>query len=172
MSSNVMQGCVDCSKFVYSLDIELVDELAQPVGLVDYEIILESRNLVLKKGMSDGQGRIIVDDLPPLPLRLVLNTDKLLETMQKPERHLRLGRTLADSTVKPRAEQQGREYSYSTVGQLIKELPTIPDWPEDRDLPAFHFPDQAPKDGRFGLGEKSTNTVNSPLKFAHFGLGY
>ncbi|TQQ34134.1 lipase family protein [Vibrio cholerae] len=145
MSSNVMQGCVDCSKFVYSLDIELVDELAQPVGLVDYEIILESRNLVLKKGMSDGQGRIIVDDLPPLPLRLVLNTDKLLETMQKPERHLRLGRTLADSTVKPRAEQQGREYSYATVGQLIKELPTIPDWPEDRDLPAFHFPDQVPK---------------------------
>nr|WP_278987038.1 hypothetical protein [Plesiomonas shigelloides] len=145
MSLNNMQGCVDCSKFVYSLDIELVDELAQPVGFVDYEIILESRNLVLKKGKSDGHGRIIVDDLPPLPLLLALNTDKLLETMQKPERHLRLGRTEADSKVKPRAEQQGREYSYATVGQLINELPIIPDWPEKRDLPTFHFPDKAPR---------------------------
>lgn len=47
--------------------------------------------------------------------------------------------------MKSHAEQQGREYSYATVGQLIKKLPTIPDWPEGRDLPAFHFPDKTPK---------------------------
>ncbi|EEO01777.1 lipase family protein [Vibrio cholerae] len=142
---NKMQGCVDCNNFVYSFDIELVDELEQPISDIDYEILLERNNLVLAKGKTDGQGRISVEGLPSLPLRLVLDTAKFLEEMQEPQRHLRLGRTSADSTVKPRAEQQGCEYSYATVGQLIKELPTIRDWPEGRDLPAFHFPDQAPK---------------------------
>lgn len=145
MTGNPMQGCIDCKKFIYTLDIELVDELDQPIPAIGYDIVLEGRNLVLKTGKSDADGRIMVDELPPLPLRLVLNTDSLTKEMQEPNRHLRLGRTLADSTVKPRAEQQGREYSYATVGQLLKELPTIPDWPEDRDLPAFHFPDKAPR---------------------------
>ncbi|QCG49324.1 lipase family protein [Aeromonas schubertii] len=142
---NKLQGCVDCNNFVYSFDIELVDELEQPISDIDYEILLERNNLVLAKGKTDGQGKISVEGLPSLPLRLVLDTAKFLEEMQEPQRHLRLGRTLADSTVKPRAEQQGREYSYATVGKLINELPVIPDWPEKRDLPAFHFPDKAPK---------------------------
>lgn len=142
---NKMQGCVDCNNFVYSFDIELVDELEQPVSDIGYEILLERNNLVLAKGTTDGQGKISVEGLPSLPLRLVLNTATLLKEMQATKRHLRLGRTLADSTVKPRAEQQGREYSYATVGQLINELPVIPDWPEKRDLPAFHFPEKMPK---------------------------
>lgn len=142
---NKMQGCVDCNNFVYSFDIELVDELEQPISDIDYELVLEKNNLVLAKGKTDGKGKISAEGLPSLPLRLVLDTAKLLEIMQEPNRHLRLGRTEADSKVKPRAEQQGREYSYTTVGQLINELPTIPDWPEKRDLPAFHFPDKAPK---------------------------
>ncbi|MDO2953703.1 lipase family protein, partial [Aeromonas simiae] len=125
--------------------IELVDELDQPIPAIGYEIVLEGRNRVLKRGTSDGDGRIMVNELPPLPLRLVLDTDSLIKEMQEPNRHLRLGRTEADSTVKPRAKQQGREYSYATVGQLINELPVIPDWPKDRDLPAFHFPDTAPQ---------------------------
>lgn len=145
MTDFPMQGCVDCKKFIYTLDIELVDELDQPIPAIDYDIVLEDKNLVLKTGKSDGNGRIMVDELPPLPLRLVLNTDSLIKEMQEPNRHLRLGRTEADSKVKPRAEQQGREYSYATVGQLINELPVIPDWPEKRDLPTFHFPDKAPK---------------------------
>ncbi|WP_429218948.1 lipase family protein [Aeromonas veronii] len=142
---NKMQGCVDCNNFVYSFDIELVDELEQPVSDIDYEILLERNNLVLAKGKTDGQGKISVEGLPSLPLRLVLNTATLLKEMQATKRHLRLGRTMADSTVKPRTEQQGREYSYATVGQLINELPVIPDWPEKRDLPAFHFPEKMPR---------------------------
>lgn len=142
---NKMQGCVDCNNFVYGFDIELVDELEQPVSDIDYEILLEKNNLVLAKGKTDGKGKISVEALPSLPLRLVLDTATLLKEMQATKRYLRLGRTEADSTVKPRAEQQGREYSYATVGQLINELPVIPDWPKDSDLPAFHFPDQAPK---------------------------
>lgn len=145
MTDNQMQGCIDCKKFIYTLDIELVDELDQPIPAIGYDIVLEGRNLVLKTGKSDADGRIMVDELPPLPLRLVLNTDSLIKEMQEPNRHLRLGRILADSTVKPRAEQQGREYSYATVGQLLKELPVIPDWPEKRDLPAFHFPEKMPR---------------------------
>ena len=145
MTDFPMQGCVDCKRFIYTLHIALVDELDQPIPAIDYDIVLEDKNLVLKTGKSDGNGRIMVDELPPLPLRLVLNTDSLIKEMQEPNRHLRLGRTGVDSKVKPRAEQQGREYSYTTVGQLINELPTIPDWPEKRDLPAFHFPDKAPK---------------------------
>lgn len=142
---NKIQGCVDCNNFVYSFDIELVDELEQPISDIDYELVLEKNNLVLAKGKTDGKGKISVEGLPSLPLRLVLDTAKLLEIMQEPNRHLRLGRTEADSTVKPRAEQQGREYSYATVGELIKGVPTIPDWPKDRDLPTFHFPDNAPR---------------------------
>ena len=142
---NKMQGCVDCNNFVYSFDIELVDELEQPISDIDYELVLEKNNLVLAKGKTDGKGKVSAEGLPSLPLRLVLDTAKLLEIMQEPNRHLRLGRTEADSKVKPRAEQQGREYSYATVGQLINELPIIPDWPEKRDLPVFHFPDKAPK---------------------------
>lgn len=142
---NKMQGCVDCNNFVYSFDIELVDELEQPISDINYELVLEKNNLVLAKGKTDGKGKISAEGLPSLPLRLVLDTAKLLEIMQEPNRYLRLGRTEADSKVKPHAEQQGREYSYATVGQLINELPIIPDWPEKRDLPTFHFPDKAPK---------------------------
>ncbi|MBZ6065305.1 hypothetical protein LA374_03635 [Aeromonas schubertii] len=94
---NKMQGCVDCNNFVYSFDIELVDELEQPVSDIGYEILLERNNLVLAKGTTDGQGKISVEGLPSLPLRLVLNTATLLKEMQATKRHLRLGRTLADS---------------------------------------------------------------------------
>ncbi|KAB7684633.1 hypothetical protein GBN23_02410 [Plesiomonas shigelloides] len=142
---NKMQGCVDCNNFVYSFDIELVDELEQPISDIDYELVLEKNNLILAKGKTDGKGKISVDSLPSLPLRLVLDTSTFLKEMQAKNRHLRLGRTVADSKVKLRAEQQGREYSYATVGQLINELPVIADWPEKRDLPAFHFPDKTPK---------------------------
>lgn len=74
MTGNLMQGCIDCKKFIYTLDIELVDELDQPIPAIGYDIVLEGRNLVLKTGKSDADGRIMVDELPPLPLRLVLNT--------------------------------------------------------------------------------------------------
>ncbi len=145
MAYNPMQGCLDCSSFVYSIDIELVDELGQPISDIDYEISLGSNNKVLKKGKTDGEGRIMVDGLPSKLLFLTLDTATFLKEMQATKRHLRLGRTEADSTVKPRAEQQGREYSYVTVGKLINVLPAIQDWPEKRDLPHFHFPDKAPQ---------------------------
>lgn len=140
-----MKGCLDCNAFVYSFDIKLVDELESPIADVPYKIILENNDLVLKEGRTNGSGQIIVDDLPPKPLRLVLDHKQLLDVMQEPQRHLRLGRTEADSTVKPQAKQQGREYSYATVGKLINELPVIPDWPKGRDLPAFHFPEKMPR---------------------------
>ncbi|MGT4068584.1 UNVERIFIED_CONTAM: lipase family protein [Aeromonas hydrophila] len=140
-----MKDCLDCNAFVYSFDIKLVDELESPIADIPYKIILENNGLALKEGRTDGSGQIIVDDLPPKPLRLVLDHKQLLDVMQEPQRHLRLGRTEADSTVKPQAKQQGREYSYATVGKLINELPVIPDWPEERDLPAFHFPEKMPK---------------------------
>lgn len=145
MSGNSVQGCINCEKFFYSLDLELVDERGQSIPDVPYTIFLRKDNKALKTGATDGSGRIIVDGLPPLPLLLVMDTEKLLEVMQEPARHLRLGRTETDSTVKPRAEQQGREYCYATVGQLINALPVIPDWPEKRDLSHFHFPDKAPQ---------------------------
>jgi len=147
MSDGVVQGCINCEKFTYNLELEFVDELGQPISDVPYTIYLDKNKKVLKEGATDGNGRIIVDGLPALALSLVLDTEKLLEVMQEPARHLRLGRTEADSTIKPRAEQQGREYSYVTVGKLINVLPAIPDWPEKRDLPYFHFPDKAPQGG-------------------------
>ena len=142
---NPMQGCLDCNNFTYGFDIELVDELGQSISDIDYEISLGGNNKILKKGKTDGEGRIQVDGLPSKPLFLTLDTATLLKEMQASRRHLRLGRTEADSTVKPRAEQQGREYSYATVGQLINALPVIPDWPEKRALPHFHFPDKEPQ---------------------------
>ncbi len=145
MSQIRSQGCVDCSKFVYQIEIELVDELDQPVSAIPYKVLREDDAKVIKEGRSDASGRILLDELPSLPVRLVLDSATFLKEMQEPARHLRLGRTLQDSTVKPRAEQQGREYSYVTVGQLINKLPVIPDWPEKRDLPHFHFPDKAPQ---------------------------
>jgi hypothetical protein len=145
MSQIRSQGCVDCSKFVYQIEIELVDELDQPVSAIPFQVLRGDNAQVIKAGRSDGSGRIVLDELPPLPVRLVLDSTAFLKEMQEPARHLRLGRTEADSTVKPRAEQQGREYSYATVGQLINALPVIPDWPEKRALPHFHFPDKAPQ---------------------------
>lgn len=88
-----MQGCVDCNNFAYSFDIELVDELDLPVSDIDYEILLEKNNFVLAKGKTDGKGKISVEGIPLLPLRLVLDTDLLLKEMQATKRHLRLGRT-------------------------------------------------------------------------------
>jgi hypothetical protein len=142
---NPMQGCLDCNNFTYGFDIELVDELGQSISDIDYEISLGGNNKILKKGKTDGEGRIQVDGLPSKPLFLALDRATFLKEMQASRRHLRLGRTQQDSTVKPRAEQQGREYSYATVGQLINALPVIPDWPEKRALPHFHFPDKAPQ---------------------------
>lgn len=68
MTDFPMQGCVDRKKFIYTLDIKLVDELDQPIPAIDYDIVLEGKNLVLKTGKNDGNGRIMVDELPPLPL--------------------------------------------------------------------------------------------------------
>jgi len=147
MSQIRSQGCIDCSKFVYQIEIEIVDELDQPVSAILYKVLREDDAKVIKEGRSDASGRILLDELPSLAVRLVLDSAAFLKEMQEPARHLRLGRTEADSTVKPRAEQQGREYSYVTVGKLINVLPAIPDWPEKRDLPHFHFPDKAPQGG-------------------------
>lgn len=117
MSQIRSQGCVDCSKFVYQIEIELVDELDQPVSAIPYKVLREDDAKVIKEGRPDASGRILLDELPSLPVRLVLDSATFLKEMQEPARHLRLGRTpLQDSTVKPRAEQQGREYSRRHCG--------------------------------------------------------
>lgn len=145
MSISMDQGCQDCSKFIYSLDIQLVDELNQAVAGVPYQLALDSGGFVLKKGTTDAQGRLLIDDLPPKPMRLILDSDKLLTTMQEPHRYLRLSRDKKDSTVKPEAEAAGREYQYLKVGQLIKEAPRLTTWPDDKALPSFHFPEVNPR---------------------------
>ncbi|MGL4747298.1 MAG: hypothetical protein ACRCYF_06115 [Shewanella sp.] len=65
MTDFPMQGCVDCKKFIYTLDIELVDELDQPIPAIDYDIVLEDKNLVLKTGKSGRDANLVLPYTSP-----------------------------------------------------------------------------------------------------------
>lgn len=133
--------CADCQLATYSYDIQLVDELNQPIAGVPYKLTVAGRMMV--EGKTDAEGKLFEDELIPGSAVLTLDADKLAEVLQEPHRYLRESRDWAkDSQVKPLAEQQGREYTFLKLGELIDKIPTIPEWPEDEPLPSYHFPSQ------------------------------
>ena len=149
MSDNTHQGCQDCSKFVYDMDIKLVDELNQPLAGIPYRVLLDSdKSVELAQGTTDDSGELQLKNLPAKVIRLLLDSTALLDVAQQPHRLLRPSRDPADSQVLPLAEQDGREYSYCKVGQLIAELPSLQGWPEAVPLPPYHFPNPTPKGWR------------------------
>lgn len=154
--------CQDCNKFQYSFDITLVDELNQPIGGVPYRVIEANSGFEHTSGTINSQGKIQLTDMPPKPLRLVLDGDPFLEVMQQEHRYLRTSRKLEDSPIKAQAEQAGSEYQFLKVGDLIDKLPAINNWPmqdvnnpnwQDKkgkplplpDFPRYHFPDKRPQ---------------------------
>lgn len=133
--------CADCQLATYSYDIQLVDELNQPIAGVPYKLTVAGRMMV--EGKTDAEGKLFEDELIPGSAVLTLDADKLAEVLQEPHRYLRESRDWAkDSQVKPLAEQQGREYTFLKLGELIDKIPSIPEWPEDEPLPSYHFPSQ------------------------------
>lgn len=154
--------CQDCNKFQYSFDITLVDEQNQPISGVPYRVVEANSGFEHASGTINSLGKIQLTDMPPKPLRLVLDCDPFLEVMQQPHRYLRTSRQLDDSPIKTQAEQAGSEYQFLKVGQLIDQLPTIDNWPmqdvnnpnwqakkgkpvPEPALPHYHFPNTLPQ---------------------------
>ena len=138
----------DCRKLKYIFDIDLVDELGQPVTNVPYTLTIASG--MTRTGVSDGAGKILETDLRPGTAVLTLDPDVLIKVMQEPHRTLNPNRDPQQSTIKDQVEAAGRELRYAKVGQLIDTLPTIVDWQhneqgEPMPLPEYHFPDATPK---------------------------
>lgn len=167
-----MSGCISCEKLKYSLDILLVDEQGSPIANVPYRLYDgaseaslalygEGAGITPREGVSDKNGQIKQKELPPGPVRLVLDAQYLASVLEEPERYLRLSRHQQDSTVRQQALAEERGYRYARLGELVDEVPIIPDW-DNTTPPAYHFPTGA--QGLKGMSIGSLPTPGGALK--------
>lgn len=146
----------------YWSEIQLVDELGDPVAGIPYTVENEAsrvNHIPVYKGNSDANGIIRIEQLHWLELTLVLDSQKLADEMEtrvlgikrnplhQPQSAKPFTKRSEDATkvcksdIQVKAESDGFLYRYVTIGELCDEAPTIKDW-EEPALPEFHFPPQ------------------------------
>ncbi|EKM0533798.1 lipase family protein [Cronobacter turicensis] len=127
----------------YWVEIQLLDEREDPIPNMPYvaENAATRSQCASYTGKSDASGIIRIEGLHPLELILHIKAKPLADEMEK--RALRpFGRGEDDSTVKPKAVNEGYEYRYLKIGQLCDTFPEIiPEWEDKVNPPEYHFPD-------------------------------
>lgn len=163
----------------YWSEIQLVDELGDPVAGIPYTVENEAsrvNHIPVYKGNSDANGIIRIEQLHWLELTLVLDSQKLADEMEKrvlgikrnplhqPQSAKPFTKRSEDATkayksdIQVKAESDGFLYRYVTIGELCDEAPVIKDW-EQSALPEFHFPPQRSLKGHVIEKEYLNNRV-------------
>ncbi|MDB6373485.1 lipase family protein [Photorhabdus bodei] len=137
--------CFDCKRFLKNwVEFQLVDEQGKPLVNMPYRLISRGTPGYVRQGTTDGFGVLREEDLLPHPVTLYIDAQPLADEME--QRPLREIRGEEASVVKPKAEAEGHQYRYVTIGQISDRLPVIKDWKDPKKIPPpYHFPDPEPK---------------------------
>ncbi|OCQ50651.1 Lipase (class 3) [Photorhabdus australis subsp. thailandensis] len=136
--------CFDCRILKHWVEFQLVDEQGKPLVNMPYGLISRGLPNHVRRGRTDGFGVLREEDLSAYPVKLYIHAQSLADEME--QRPLREIRGEEASVVKPKAEAEGHQYRYVTIGQISDGLPVIKDWNDPNNLPPpYHFPDPEPK---------------------------
>ncbi|MBS9423677.1 lipase family protein [Photorhabdus caribbeanensis] len=137
--------CLDCKNMLkHWIEFQLVDEQGKPLVNMPYRLKIRGNPLLGRKGVTDGNGLLREEDMPPHPVTLYIGAQPLADEME--QRPLREIRGEGASVVKPKAEAEGYQYRYVTIGQISDGLPALDDWNDPKKIPPpYHFPDPEPK---------------------------
>ncbi|PQQ36856.1 lipase family protein [Photorhabdus laumondii] len=144
MSTLDPRECFDCRLLKHWVEFQLVDEQGKPLVNMPYSLISKGLPNYVRKGKTDGFGVLREEDLSAHPVTLYIHAQSLADEME--QRPLREKRGEEFSVVKPKAEAEGHQYRYVTIGQISDGLPEIVDWNDPNKIPPpYHFPDPEPK---------------------------
>ncbi|OWO84613.1 lipase [Photorhabdus luminescens] len=137
--------CLDCKNMLKNwLEFQLVDEQGKPLVNMPYRLKIRGNPRLGRKGVTDGNGLLREEDMPPHPVTLYIGAQPLADEME--QRPLREKRGEEFSVVKPKAEAEGYQYRYVTIGQISDGLPALNDWNDPKKIPPpYHFPDPEPE---------------------------
>ncbi|MCW7762307.1 lipase family protein [Photorhabdus luminescens] len=137
--------CIDCKNILKNwLEFQLVDEQGKPLVNMPYRLKIRGNPRLGRKGVTDGNGLLREEDMPSQPVTLYIGAQPLADEMER--RPLREIRGEEASVVKPKAETEGHQYRYVTIGQISDGVPEIKDWNDPKKIPPpYHFPDPEPK---------------------------
>ncbi|MCW7546976.1 lipase family protein [Photorhabdus sp. APURE] len=136
--------CLDCKDMLKNwLEFQLVDEQGKPLVNMPYRLKIRGNPRLGRKGVTDGNGLLREEDMPPHPVTLYIGAQPLADEME--QRPLREIRGEEASVVKPKAEAEGYQYRYVTIGQISDGLPEIKGWDHKDIPPPYHFPDPEPQ---------------------------
>ncbi|MDE9533286.1 lipase family protein [Xenorhabdus bovienii] len=140
MSQLQPTDCIDCQKILkHWIEFQLVDEQGEPLAGMPYKLVSISNKKDVRTGVTNGEGLLREESLPPTPVRLWIDPQKLTDEMEL--RPLRTVRGPLGSKVKPKARTQGHFYRYIKIGDLCDKAPQIDNWNNKEELPKYHFPD-------------------------------
>jgi hypothetical protein len=153
------------------IEFQLLDEHGGPLANLPYRAVNDATRAACAPeyaGQSDAEGVIRVEGLHPIPITLLLSANPLAEQLQT--RRLRAERPeparpgVADRTplyspqrsgfspIEQQAHAAGHAYHYLRIGQLCDGKPDFdPPLADEKQLPAYHFPD--PACGGFTVGD-------------------
>ncbi|KOY60043.1 lipase, partial [Photorhabdus heterorhabditis] len=136
---------MDCKNILkHWIEFQLVDEQGKPIVNMPYRLRSRGNPRDERRGVTDGFGMIREETFPPHPVRLYIGAQELANEMEK--HPLREKRGEEASVVKPKAEAEGHQYRYVTIGQISDGLPALDDWNDPKKIPPpYHFPDLEPK---------------------------
>ncbi|MCC8457849.1 lipase family protein [Photorhabdus aegyptia] len=144
MSTLDPRECFDCRLLKHWVEFQLVDEQGKPLVNMPYSLISKGLPNYVRKGRTDGFGVLREEDLSAHPVTLYIHAQSLADEME--QRPLREKRGEEASVVKPKAEAEGHQYRYVTIGQISDGLPALDDWNDPKKIPPpYHFPDPEPK---------------------------
>ncbi|ETS30946.1 lipase [Photorhabdus temperata] len=137
--------CFDCKRFLKNwVEFQLVDEQDKPLVNMPYRLISRGTPGYVRQGVTDGFGVLREEMLLPHPVTLYIAAQPLADEME--QRPLREIRGEEASMVKPKAEAEGHQYCYVTIGQISDGVPALDDWNDPKKIPPpYHFPDPEPK---------------------------
>ncbi|MCT8349233.1 lipase family protein [Photorhabdus temperata] len=135
---------LDCKKYLrHWVEFQFVDEQGKPLVNLPYSLISHGTPGYVRQGVTDGFGVLREEDLTAYPVTLYIHAQSLADEME--QRPLREIRGEAASVVKPKAEAEGHQYHYVTIGQISDGLPVIGGWDPEDIPPPYHFPNPEPK---------------------------
>ncbi|MDX7988484.1 lipase family protein [Xenorhabdus sp. 12] len=131
--------CIDCQNTLkHWIEFQLVDEQGKPLVGIPYKLMSVGNKKDIRTGVTDGEGFLREENLPPMQVILWTDAQKLADEMEL--RPLRTVRGPLGSKVRFDTQKQGHSYHYVKIGDLCDKAPQIENWNE-KELPKYHFSD-------------------------------
>ncbi|WP_319930280.1 S-type pyocin domain-containing protein [Xenorhabdus santafensis] len=130
MSNTGRLDCVSCHQvFKHWLEFQLIDNQGKPLGGIPYT--LKSWDGIVKaNGVTDGQGVLREEDLPPKPMILHVDAQKLAEQL------------IEKSPAEAVATAKGTgAYHQLVPGEISNATPEVEGWTQEALLASRYYPD-------------------------------